>query len=984
MTFGSANQSEKSAPGDDGTGERLCVLVVEDSYPDFLLLVRALRKEGFDAECQQVDSAQDMVAALERQPWDLIISDYHIPGFSAQGAMQVWQEHGSAQPLIVVSGALRDEDATALLRAGAHDFIRKDYMLRLGPAVRRALREARESQRRRQAEIALRSSEEKFRSLTQSIQDAILAANTEGRIVAWNTGAADMFGYAWPEIQDHPLSELIPPRYHDQFATWFQRAGREDVPSLPRHPLGFFGLRRTGEEFPLEVSLGYWLAEDGNRFYSVVLRDITQRRRTEAALRESRDCLAHAQQVAQLGSWSWNLLTGQWHCSEQLLRIVGGAAKDPCNFETFLERIHPEDREHVRQGVTSAIRENRRFEMEHRIVQPGGGIRVVHAVGDVRRDDVGRPVVMLTAVHDITERRHTEEQLRIVTRVFGNAMAEVANQLHITAKVFETAIEAMVVTDPEDVIQSVNPAFATITGYTPEEAIGRRPDILRSDHHGPGFYEEIRRTLAEKGSWEGEIWNRRKNGEAFPKRLSITAILDRHGRVSHYVRVFSDLTDIKRSQEELRYRAQHDALTDLPNRTLFTDRLQLALLQANQANKKVVLVKLDLDMFKNVNESLGYPCGDWLLQEVAKRLQSDLRSVDTLSRLGSDEFGIILHDMEESQETLAMVRKLVDTLSIRPFLYGDHELFVTASLGIALYPTDAADATTLIQNAGMALNRAKKGGRAHYQFYTTTMGEEASRRLQLETHLHRALEKNEFVLHYQPKLDLRSGVIVGAESLVRWSRPETGLAAPGTFIPLAEETGIIVPLGDWILESACRAGRIWLDRGYPLMRVAVNLSARQFWHPDLISKVRRTLEKTNLPATLLELEITESMMMGHVTQAIEAMRTLVDMGIHISVDDFGTGYSSLSYLRKFPIHTLKIDQSFVQEIAKNSGNATIVSAIISMSKKLNLRVVAEGVETAEQELFLREQGCDEIQGYLFSEPVSEDLFLDLLKNHIVK
>ncbi|MBF0137725.1 MAG: EAL domain-containing protein [Magnetococcus sp. DMHC-1] len=960
----------------------LRVLIVEDSHADYLLLVRNLRKEGFDVMSQQVDSLQEMATALQGHTWDLIISDYHIPGFGAQGAMKLWQEQGAGQPLIVVSGALRDEEATALLRSGAYDFVRKDYLLRLGPAVRRALRVARESQLRRQAELALQSSEEKFRSLTQSIQDAIIASNIHGQIIAWNTGAASMFGHAWPDIQNQPLSLLLPQRHREQFSKWFQSADQTNPPHLPHRRLEFVGLRRNGEEFPLEVSIGYWLAGDGNRFYSVVIRDITQRRQTEEALRENRDCLAHAQHVAQLGNWSWNFQTGQWRCSEQLHRIMGVDAGYGCSFDGFLDRVHPEDREHVRHGVFSAIRENRHFEMEHRIVRPDGSQRIVHAVSDVRRDAVGRPVVMLTAVHDITERRHTEEQLRIVTRVFGNAMAEVANQLHITSKVFETAIEAMVVTDPDDIIQSVNPAFVSITGYSPEEAIGRRPEILRSDHHGPEFYEAIRRSLAEKGFWEGEIWNRRKSGEAFPKRLSITAILDQNRRVSNYVRVFSDLTDIRRSQEELRYRANHDALTGLPNRILFADRLQLAILQAGQARKIVAVLKLDLDMFKNINESLGYPSGDWLLKEVAGRLQLSLREVDTLSRLGSDEFGILLHDMENSQEILAMVRKLVDTIAIRPFCYLDHELFITASLGIALFPGDADSAPSLIQKADMALNRAKRGGRANYQFYTTSMGEEASRRLQLETHLYRALEKEEFVLHYQPKLDLRSGLIVGAESLVRWSRPNMGLVSPGTFIPLAEETGLIVPLGDWILESACRSGRIWLERGFPLLRVAVNLSARQFWHPELIAKIRQILATTGLPAHLLELEITESMMMGNVTKAIDAMLELANMGIHISMDDFGTGYSSLNYLRKFPIHTLKIDQSFIQEISSNTENAAIVSAIISMSKKLNLRVVAEGVETPEQELFLREQGCDEIQGFLFSKPIPEDHFVEFMDRHM--
>lgn len=594
----------------------------------------------------------------------------------------------------------------------------------------------------------------------------------------------------------------------------------------------------------------------------------------------------------------------------------------------------------------------------------------------------------------VHQQRKTEERLKIAATVFEGAMTEAAEQMTITAQVFEHAIEGVVVCDKNNTILSVNPAFSTITGYSAEEAIGNTPRMLRSDRQDTAFYATMWQTIQDHGQWQGEIWNRRKDGEAYPQYQTITAIRNRNKEISHYIGLFHDLTPLKAMDRALRsadqamkQAGQHDALTGLPTRELYIDRLNQAIGHANRKNNKVLLMVFDIDRFQNINNRLGHPSGDQLLQEITQRAQPFIREGDTLARLGGDVFAFILREIKQPKDAMVVIDKLTNAIS-KPFVIQQNTLFITASIGITLYPDDGDKTSILMKNADIALSRAKKAGRDTFQFYKQAMGDQVDRRLLLEKHLRQALENQEFILHYQPKVSLSDNRIAGMEALIRWNHPESGMVSPGEFIPVAEESGLILPMGRWILEAACRQTKTWLDAGHGPLKVAVNISPRQFRQPDLFEMITETLNQTGLPPTSLELEITESMMVDHVENAIQMLKKLRSIGLSIAMDDFGTGYSSLHYLQRFPLQTLKIDRSFVRDLTGDTGNANnaddvddaaIIVAIIAMGKKLGLRVVAEGVETRAQMDFLTRHECDEMQGFFYSRPLPPDAFVHFLR-----
>jgi diguanylate cyclase (GGDEF)-like protein/PAS domain S-box-containing protein len=552
------------------------------------------------------------------------------------------------------------------------------------------------------------------------------------------------------------------------------------------------------------------------------------------------------------------------------------------------------------------------------------------------------------------------------------------HRLRLAEKVFETTYEGIMVTDADSVIESVNPAFSDITGYDAHEVIGQRPSVLSSGRHGAEFYRDMFAALAQRGGWQGEVWNRRKNGEVYAEWLSISAVRDKDGQITNYVAIFSDITERKASEEHVRHLAHHDALTGLPNRILLTERLEHALPHANRAGTLVAVMFLDLDRFKLVNDTLGHSVGDELLKAVAKRLTSCVREDDTVARLGGDEFVLVLEDVRGSQDIAKVAEKIIDSLS-KPLMLDQHEIVVTPSVGISVYPHDGDDVETLVKHADVAMYRAKEKGRNNYQFFTADMNARAFERLTMENSLRKALERNEFVLYYQPQVDLESHRITGMEALLRWQHPDFGLVSPTQFIPIAEETGLIVAIGEWVLRTACAQNKAWQDAGIAPLRVAVNLSARQFKQANLVEMVRRALDDAGLEARYLELEITETVAMDHAEETAAKLRELKSMGVGISMDDFGTGHSSLSYLKRFPIDTLKIDQTFIQDIAQDSSDAAIASAITAMAHSLNLKVVTEGIETKEQLAFLGQHGRDEVQGYYFSEPLPAEAFAELLK-----
>lgn len=542
-------------------------------------------------------------------------------------------------------------------------------------------------------------------------------------------------------------------------------------------------------------------------------------------------------------------------------------------------------------------------------------------------------------------------------------------QMTLAASIFENTIEGIVITDGDGIIQRVNEAFTTITGFEADEAVGENPRILKSERHDRTFYEEMWGSLITHGMWEGEIWNRRKNGETYPEWLSINAVKNPEGKTIHYVSLFHDMTEIKRSEERIRYQAQYDALTDLPNRQLFNDRLKMAIAHARRDEIPLGILFLDLDDFKDINDSLGHYHGDLLLQQVAQRLTECCREEDTVARLGGDEFLLIAQFIRKDEPAAAILaQRIMDTLK-KPFTLGKKQVYINASIGITLYPDDGIDIETLVKNADVAMYRAKSRGKNQFNLFTDAMNREVLRRITLGNDLRGALERNEFMVYYQPKVDIQTGVVSGMEALLRWKRLKKEMVSPVEFIPLAEDTGVIYPLGEWVLSTACHQAREYGAACQRDLFMAVNLSVKQFRQENLVTIIKKTLNHTGLSPNLLTIEITENIVITDIEATIKTLKLLKELGIHVSIDDFGTGYSSLSYLKKMPLSELKIDKSFVDDTPHSAEACAIVKTVLSLARSLNLKTVAEGVETEDQLAFLRDEGCDEIQGYLFSKPL---------------
>lgn len=554
-------------------------------------------------------------------------------------------------------------------------------------------------------------------------------------------------------------------------------------------------------------------------------------------------------------------------------------------------------------------------------------------------------------------------------RRFVAAHEENAQSLRLAAAVFDHASEGIIITASDGRILRVNPAFTTVTGYCPEEVIGRNPRMFSSGRHDADFYRTLWRTVQTSGQWQGDIWNRRKNGEVYPEWLSICSIRASSGELDYFVATFSDITERKRAEDKIIHQAYHDALTNLPNRVLFRDRLEQSLAFARRMrHQKVALLFIDLDRFKLINDSLGHAAGDQLLQLVAQRLREIGRQTDTLARLGGDEFTILLPDVGHVEEARVVADKVLAVMK-QPFVVGGRDIFVSASIGISMYPDDSADVDVLMKHADTAMSSVKKQGRNGFHIYTDALDQRSLRRLELENQLHTALERQQLVLHYQPQFDLLEGRIRGVEALIRWQHPELGMISPAEFIPLAEESGLIVPIGAWVLETACRQAHAWREAGFPDLVMSVNLSVRQFFREDIVRLVMQAIDEYCLAAHVLELEITESVAMEDVAYTIRTLKSLAAAGLQLAIDDFGTGYSSLSQLKKMPVKILKIDRSFVQDISIDPDDAEIVNAVITMAHRLGLKVIAEGVESEAQLAHLREQQCDFAQGFLLSRPL---------------
>ena len=797
-------------------------------------------------------------------------------------------------------------------------------------------------------EQALALSEQKFASVFHNCPDVIALIDMDsGRLLEVNHTFEQQFGISAAEAIGHTSTEL---------GLWIEQGIGPRILQMLRernlHNIEGAFRRRDGGEFTGLIS-AQKIALANRPTLVVVVRDISELKDTQQRLQLSETKFAKAFHASPDGLLITRVSDGHLlDVNQGFSQITGYSIEEASESSTVQLGIwdDPEDRLRMigilqKRGSVASFCAN--------IRRKDGSLRYCEM--SVQPMQVGGDACMLTIARDITERTQMQERLQQA------------------ATVFESTAEGVMITDIEQRITAVNRAFTSITGYSESEALGQSPRLLASGNHDSAFFVRLWHSLAASGHWQGEIWNKRRNGELFPSWLTISTVHDDSGRITHFVGVFADISSLKHAQARLDHQAHHDSLTGLPNRMLFEARLRHALEEARQESLQGAVLFIDLDRFKHINDSLGHPVGDLLLKSIALRLKNQLRDIDTVARLGGDEFIILLPGLHAFRDAEQVAQKLLGCFN-QPFKVDTQELFISASIGISLYPEDGDDVASLIKHADAAMYRSKARGRNRIERYTRDLTFQATERVAMERELRRAIEQNQLQLYYQPKRSLRDQSLVGAEALLRWHHPEFGEIAPDRFIPLAEETGLIIPLGDWVLEQACRQMQQWHNQHAPFGPLSVNLTGIQLRQPHLLQRIASLLEDHQLPASLLQLEITESFIMNQAEEALSLLHQLKALGVHLAIDDFGTGYSSLSSLKRLPVDTLKIDRSFVSDLPDDANDAAITRAIIALGRSMQLTVIAEGVETKSQELFLAAEGCEQIQGFVISRPIPADAF----------
>ena len=867
---------------------------------------------------------------------------------------RITRADGMVRNIIAESHALNEPDGSARRRIGTLQDITE----------------------RKRAEHALRRSEEQYRTIVETVQEGIWQFDVQQRTTFANPKMAEMLGYSAAEMAQRTLFEFMGDQDNAVVAAQIERCRQGFA---EHHELAF--RRKDGTVLWTRASTNPLHDAHGNYCGCLaMLTDITERKRNDDALhllatgtaayvgREFFTMLV--QHLARALDVSYALVTECVDPATKKMRTLGFFAHgsvqpnfeyllagtpceivmdrgSECFFPEHLQSLFPNHPDLVNMGAHSYL-----------------GVPLTASSG--------KPLGHL-CVLDTRPMHKMEWAAKIMTAFAERTAAELRRQRaeqqtqKLSSAVEQTA-DAVLITDRNGTIEYVNRAFEQISGYSAAEAVGQRPSLVKSGKHDVTYYQKLWRCLHAGEVYRDVLVNQRKSGELYFEEITISPLRDTAGVITHFISTGKDITERMQSQERLHFMAHHDALTELPNRALFLDRLSQSVAYARWHRRLVAIMFLDLDRFKHINDTLGHDAGDQLLRALATRLKATLRERDTVARFGGDEFAVLLDDVASEKDVALLANKVLETMK-QPYLIGGHEFHLTASIGISLCPGDGHDNSSLLRNADIAMYRAKELGKNTYQFYSAEMSHRAFERLTLETSLRRALENQEFVVYYQPQVNMTTHELLGMEALLRWQHPELGLMAPTDFLALLEETGLIVAVGDWVLRSACEQAQAWHTAGLDPMRIAVNLSGHQLRQPNFFSTVTQLVKTCRLPSGCLELEITENVLMQDAERALSALSNVDRKAIRIAIDDFGTGYSSLSHLKRFPIDTLKIDRSFMRDLTTDPQDAAIVRSVIAMARSLNLDVVAEGVEHDEQLAFLRNEHCDVIQGYFVSPPL---------------
>ena len=981
---------------DTGAVDELRVLLVDDNPDDRALIVRELRREFPQLIVDQVSREEELAGRIQAGNYDVTITDYHLNWSDGVAVLNAIKAHHPGCPVIMFTATGTEEIAVRAMKAGLDDYVIKNphHLTRLSTAVRLAI------DRSRQRESA-RATALRLRTIFENAPIGLYRITPDGTILEANPALVQIAGC--PDVGTlltHNASEFFVSQR--DYREWSKRLEAERTLQAFEGP----GRQLNGRRIWVRNSACAVADESGRiSHYEGALEDITEQHRAQE---EAQLLLAVALAMANAEDFSSALLvvlrevclaTG-WDLGQVWLPRADGAvlecasvwyATEPQlkSFHAACIRFSPTPQA---PGLLGRTWTTRRPVWIADVAADATFSRADAAAKAGMRAAVGIPVLAVNEVVAILEffmREPRAEDPRLIEVVFAAASqlgplvrrkraeeALRAREMHLRA-VIETQPECVKVVAADGSLKEMNAAgLAMIEADDLQQLRGKSlANLIAPEHRATfiAFMDSVAR--GNKGSLEFEAIGL-KGTRRWLESHAVPMTEENGERV--VLAVTRDVTERKRAQAQLAFLAQHDPLTGLPNRALYTDRLEQAMIEADRHQRLVGVVFLDLDRFKNVNDTLGHDAGDALLKAASERLIGAVRKGDTVARLSGDEFTLVLADMSHAEDAARVAQKILEVFEA-PFHIGGRELYLTVSLGVTLYPTDGSNSQELLRNADIAMYRAKEAGRNSYAFYAVEMTNRAVEQLALESALREAIARDELRVHYQPIVNCADNAVISVEALVRWQHSTRGLVAPLEFIPLAEETGMILPIGEWVLHTACAQARQWL-RQHPDMHLAVNISARQFRQENLVQAIRRVLEQTGFPPQNLEFEITESVLLQHEERVMRTLRELSDLGIALSMDDFGTGYSSLSYLKRFPIRVLKIDRSFTRDIPADADDTAIASAIITMAHALGLRVVAEGVETPEQLEFLRVRACDALQGYYFSRPVPADEMTRLLTN----